>query len=77
MGAPEPLPCLLCELLRSGTLDPQGMFCAFSRRAERKRAAKGPALCTLFLSNVIAELRALLTVLIQSSILLVFTKNLA
>lgn len=40
--------------------------------AERRRAAKGAALCTLFLSKVIAELRALLTILIQSSILLVF-----
>lgn len=43
--------------------------------AERRRAAKGAALCTLFLSKVIAELRALLTILIQSSILLVFPKK--
>lgn len=73
-----PNPCRACFVNFSGVEHwiLKGRSCV-SCRAERRRAAKSAALCTLFLSKVIAELKALLTILIQSSILLVFPKNLA
>lgn len=54
MGAPEATPSLPCELLRTGPRHPQGIFVHVAQGTAQEGNA---ALCTLYLSIVIAEVR--------------------
>lgn len=78
MGAPEDMPSLPCELLRTGTQHPQGIFVHVVRGTAQKGNA---AFCTMYLSKVIAEVRVDFGFasynIDPSSILLSFQRNVA